>query len=337
MLKAISLLGVCALLFLAVMKYRRHEVLLQQDLVSSYRSQGHAVSKGLLEASLATALAGKMESLFADYGRRAFSEGSGKEVRFTFAVHELDSFVADFVTDRNGSLWQEAARLAGTAQLCILMDRGFSKDPGDPETHWHRDDFAIGLPTAAPGLRTVHGWIPASAMRASMGTLRYLLGSHEESQGLMVDVVSALWGQDMANMLFATELQDDDLELGDVAWHDGRLVHSAGSNAEGAVRNGFAVSYAYCPADATGCNGAHAWLDPSAPFCHIAGQLFDAEWKQRHREGEEDYAKELQFEPRSALAARWIARSVLGVAFGLLSSFLCELCVGDRAVDKKTK
>ena len=26
-----------------------------------------------------------------------------------------------------------------------------SQDPGDPETHWHRDDEAIGLPNLHPG------------------------------------------------------------------------------------------------------------------------------------------------------------------------------------------
>ena len=31
--------------------------------------------------------------------------------------------------------------------ICMLMDRGFSKDPGDPETHWHRDDEAVGVNT----------------------------------------------------------------------------------------------------------------------------------------------------------------------------------------------
>ena len=98
----------------------------------------------------------------------------------------------------------QAAKLAGTQKLCVLMDRGFSKettteafspaerrdrestrdtfreifnatsptcsrnysedliivlvvltplqDPGDPETHWHRDDEAVGLPNLHEGL-----------------------------------------------------------------------------------------------------------------------------------------------------------------------------------------
>lgn len=52
------------------------------------------------------------------------------------------------------------------------------EDPGDPETHWHRDDEAISLPQLHRGLRTVHAWIPMRAMGKELGTLRYLLGSH---------------------------------------------------------------------------------------------------------------------------------------------------------------
>ena len=36
--------------------------------------------------------------------------------------------------------------------------------------------------------------------------------------------------------------QDDALELGDVAWHDGFILHSAGSNQWQQVRNGLAIS-----------------------------------------------------------------------------------------------
>ena len=41
--------------------------------------------------------------------------------------------------------------MAGTDELCVLMDRGFAKDPGDPETHWHRDDEAVGIPALHGG------------------------------------------------------------------------------------------------------------------------------------------------------------------------------------------
>ena len=41
--------------------------------------------------------------------------------------------------------------------------------------------------------------------------------------------------------------QDDALELGDVAWHDGWVIHSAGDNRGQQVRNGLAISASGLP------------------------------------------------------------------------------------------
>ena len=50
--------------------------------------------------------------------------------------------------------------------------------------------------------------------------------------------------------------QDDALELGDVAWHDGFILHSAGSNQGQQVRNGLAISFfaARCGKISVTCN-----------------------------------------------------------------------------------
>ncbi|CAL1127866.1 unnamed protein product [Cladocopium goreaui] len=158
------------------------------------------------------------------------AQQTSKEVRFTFAVHELDRTVADFVSKQSGSLWQEAARLAGTEELCVLMDRGFAKDPGDPETHWHRDDEAVGIPALHGGIRTVHAWIPLKAMGKELGTLRYLIGTHRREYEWYEQLLASLWGWEFAWFATSRTEQDDALELGDVAWHDGFILHSAGSN-----------------------------------------------------------------------------------------------------------
>ncbi|CAE7154522.1 unnamed protein product, partial [Symbiodinium pilosum] len=184
----------------------------------------------LVPAQELRSVSAKLESLLTEHGRRAFGDDGSKEVRFTFAVHELDDTVNDFVAKETGALWQQAAKLAGTQKLCVLMDRGFSKDPGDPETHWHRDDEAVGLPNLHEGIRTVHAWIPLVAMDKDFGTLRYLLGTHRREYNWFETMLASLWGWEFAWFLTSRVEQDDHLQFGDVAWHDGWTLHSAGSN-----------------------------------------------------------------------------------------------------------
>ncbi|CAK0803378.1 unnamed protein product [Prorocentrum cordatum] len=277
--------------------------------VDEFHRQGWLLHRGALDGAEVAALVERLPALMRRHGRAAFGERAGeKEVRFTFAVHELDAVVAAFVGARAGRLWSAAAQLAGTAELCVLMDRGFSKDPGDHETHWHRDDEAVGLPAAAPGLRTVHAWIPLAAMGKEQGTLRYLLGTHRREYG---------WWE---------SLLDDALELGDAAWHDGWVLHSAGANSvPGAVRDGLAVSFAYCGAGLGNCSGLAARSEED-PTCQLAAVLFDEGWRSRHRSGENDYAKVLIQEPLAVRAGRFVWRSVFGALGGVFIHWLLAAC-----------
>ncbi|CAE8628704.1 unnamed protein product, partial [Polarella glacialis] len=290
-----SMLWICAsCAVLAAAALTNSEVL--EDLSNQFRIGGSVLTRSLLEPTEVSRLAVRLRELLSEHGRRAFGDDGTKEVRFTFAVHELDKDVAKFVARRSSRLWQEAERLAGSKNLCVLMDRGFSKDPGDPETHWHRDDEAIGLHRVHAGLRTVHAWIPLAAMNKDMGTLQYLVGTHRRSYGWLENLITAVWGWDVAWFATARTIQDDGLELGDVAWHDGWTLHSAGSNSAQAVRDGLAVSYAYC-IDSDGCGGAAAHVSASDPSCRATESLFDKGWRERHRNGENDYSKTLLTDP----------------------------------------
>lgn len=300
---------------------------------AAFQSRGQVLTRGLLSRQEVEGLATRLRGLLQQHGRRAFGDKQGqKEVRFTFAVHELDAVVAAFVAGRRGQLWQAAAQLAGTEDLCVLMDRGFSKDPGDPETHWHRDDEAVGLPAVHSSLHTVHAWIPLATMGQEMGTLRYLVGTHRRSYSWLEMLLASLWGWEFAWFVTAPLVQDDALALGDVAWHDGWVLHSAGANDAGAVRDGLAVSFAYCtrPAD---CGRAADPVSASDPTCHVAAQLFDESWRARHREGENDYAKTLLQEPLAYRAARFVWRSIAGAVAGLAVHWLVvsSCCRAGRA------
>lgn len=287
----------------------------EEDVVA-FREGGWFLSRQLLANSEVTTVAATLESLLSEHGRRAFGDEGEKEVRFTFAVHELDSTVADFVSKQSGSLWREAARLAGTDDLCVLMDRGFAKDPGDPETHWHRDDEAIGLPALHQGIRTVHAWIPLKNMGKEMGTLRYLIGTHRRQYNWYERLLASLWGWEFAWFATSRTEQDDALELGDVAWHDGWILHSAGNNEGQQVRNGLAISYAYC-VYSDRCMGATQPVSQSNPACRATDVLFDKTWKERHRQGENDYSKNMITEPFADQALRFVTRSAAGALAGL--------------------
>lgn len=289
--------------------------------ISLYRLNGQHITRGLLKQALTGShLQDRLKGLLREHGRNAFGDGkddgTGKEVRFTFAVHELDSAISDFLHDKDGALWQAARGFAGFQDLCILMDRGFSKDPGDPETHWHRDDEAISLHTAYPGMKTVHAWIPLSPMSKEMGTLQYLRGTHKSLGGWFETLVTSLWGPELAWWLLREKFQDDNLVIGDVAWHDGWVVHAAGSNsAPHRVRDGYAVSFGFCSSG--NCRGGASTASSNDIVCRAAESLFDPAWRENHRKGGNDYAKTEITEPFNVQAMRFVWRSVFGAFVGL--------------------
>lgn len=287
------------------------------DDVRDYHKSGRLLSRGVLDRGAVQNISARMKKLLTTYGRRAFGGDAGqKEVRFTFAVHELDAGVASFINKRTGSLWHAATRLAGTTQLCVLMDRGFSKDPGDPDTHWHRDDEAIGLHHEYPALRTLHAWIPLGDVEPDMGTLQYRVGTHRQDYSLLQRFLASAWGWEFAQWATCPTVQDEAMQLGDVAWHDGWTLHSAGSNTLGAVRDAYAVSFVYCPRGSP-CKKAAMPVSGKDATCKIAERMFDRSWRKRHRDGEQDYAKTLITEPLPVRAARFVWRSVVGAAGGL--------------------
>ena len=71
--------------------------------------------------------------------------------------------------------------------------------------------------------------------------------------------------------------QDDALELGDVAWHDGFILHSAGSNQGQQVRNGLAISFfeARCGKISVTCNVQLCAYVPASFPCSAALRAHD--------------------------------------------------------------
>mmetsp|Transcript_297 Transcript_297/g.756 ORF Transcript_297/g.756 Transcript_297/m.756 type:complete len:266 (-) Transcript_297:58-855(-) len=233
------------------------------------------------------------------------------------------------MSGRDSELWHGARRLSGAQDICVLMDRGFSKDPGDRETHWHRDDESINLHNKFPGVRTVHAWIPLSAVGREMGTLHYMVGTHLGSRGWLESFLASILGWEFAWWALSEHSQDDELEVGDVAWHDGWVLHSAGANvANKGVRDGYAVSFAYCAQSSSNCRGAVARTSEQDVTCQANAELFGQDWRE-YRDGGNDYTKtELQESPLIRYG-RFVWRSVLGALGGLIVHQLV-LCLSSR-------
>merc|ERR1712096_325676 len=101
-----------------------------------------------------------------------------------------------------------------------------------------------------------------------------------------------------------------------------------------AVRDGLAVSLAYCAEEGPGgCGGKAATISPTNVTCRIAAELFDETWLANHRAGENDYVKTLIEEPISLRAARFGWRSIVGALGGLAVHAAVSRCyaAGDTA------
>lgn len=301
--------------------------------LESYHRNGHVITPSVVNQTAILALGPRMRQLFAKNGRQAFGDESGnKEVSFTFGVHELDDVIADFLRNEI-ALWEMARELSGAkGSLCVLMDRGFSKDPGDLETHWHRDDEAVGLAKVSSDIRTIHAWIPLTAMGRDLGTLRYVPGSHREGwekHGWLELFLASIGGFDLAYWALSAVAQDDKMVPGDVSWHDGGTLHSAGANEAGGIRDGYAVSFAYCKSE-NKCEGLTERASKHAVTCHAADRLFDAAWLKRHREGENEYSKHAIEKPITHRIFHFTWRSIVGAVAGLLVHHLVTYCFSGK-------
>jgi len=226
-----------------------------------------------------------------------------------------------------------ARTLAGAnGSLCVLMDRGFSKEPGDLETHWHRDDEAVGLAKVSSEIRTIHAWIPLTVMSRNLGTLRYVPGSHREGwedHSWLELFLASIGGFDLAYWALSALAQDDNLVPGDIAWHAGGTLHSAGANEAGGIRDGYAVTFAYCK-DASRCERLTEGTSQYDVTCRAADRLFDPDWLKRHRDGENEYTKHALERPLAQQAFHFIWRSIIGALVGLLVHYLVTYCLGSK-------
>jgi ectoine hydroxylase-related dioxygenase (phytanoyl-CoA dioxygenase family) len=180
--------------------------------------------------------------------------------------HALDPKLAQIVADA-----------LGTQCLRLWFDQVMTKNPGDGPTPFHQDNAYAPFDLSCGGCATL--WIPLVPVDASMGSLRYVAGSH---QGrilpplplTVVDSIAPLLPQKGRELDAALETR---LSLGDALLHHGTTIHGAGANRSSQIRPAVLTSYfcdgarrlpypAFYPLDRDGIKVGQIVNGPSAPI-----------------------------------------------------------------------
>jgi ectoine hydroxylase-related dioxygenase (phytanoyl-CoA dioxygenase family) len=178
-------------------------------------------------------------------------------------------------------LAQIAADVLGVRRLRLWFDQVMIKNPGDGPTPFHQDNAYAPFDLSCGGCVTL--WVPLAPVNESMGSLRYVTGSHR-CQVLAplpltaVDSIASLLpqkGRELAGA-FCTRLS-----LGDALLHHGTTIHGAGANRSGQARPAFLTSY-FCdgarrlpgmefyPFDRDGISAGQVVNGPSTPVVTLS-------------------------------------------------------------------
>lgn len=188
---------------------------------------GFVTIRGALDAEwvaghrepIATYVEGHLAEMAADSRAMGASAASP-----TFSLSDAPPQVAAFVTDP--ALARIAAALLGAPAVRLLHFCGFFKPPEGSATPWHRDLDFIPLATE----RVVSAWIPLIPVDPTMGVLAFATGSHKDRS-------RAAPPQNFP------QIASGRLAPGDVSFHLGCTLHSAGPNSSERMREVIAVSF----------------------------------------------------------------------------------------------
>jgi len=136
-----------------------------------------------------------------------------------------------------------AADLMGAKAVRLYHDNGMSKQPGCGRTPWHYDDHHF--PIASDRICTV--WAPLLAVPESMGPLSFASGMD------LVDLIADIpfnkfddsYDRRISERLAeeGTPVEASGFDLGEVSFHHGRNLHTAGPNRTTTPRMVLATTY----------------------------------------------------------------------------------------------
>eukprot|EP00877_Chromochloris_zofingiensis_P011917 jgi/Chrzof1/697/Cz01g25070.t1 len=153
-----------------------------------------------------------------------------------FHLHR-SSPVVDAVV-RSKRLAGVAAQLLGVNRVRLYQDCVFQKQPGFADTNWHSDLRMAPFDTNS----FITAWLPLRPIAAGSkdSGLRFAAGSHRD---FALPFWHNLQGRDLGDRGYKV-MDTGPMQLGDVSWHHGWTLHSAGSQPPGTPpRAALAVSY----------------------------------------------------------------------------------------------
>jgi ectoine hydroxylase-related dioxygenase (phytanoyl-CoA dioxygenase family) len=216
---------------------------LDDDIVESFRRQGHALVRGLASAEELAALAPAIleQGTARAWDTRPIDERDtyGKAFLQSFNLHRADPRIRTFVfAPRFAAV---AAKLLGVDGVRLYHDQGLFKEPGGGPTPWHQDGYYWPLDSG----RMITMWMPLVDIPPEIGTMTFASGSHlvpdlrgpgisDDSQDLFADALRA------RGLALDTH---GPLSAGDATFHAPWVVHSAPGNPTDRMRPVMTIIY----------------------------------------------------------------------------------------------
>jgi imidazolonepropionase-like amidohydrolase/ectoine hydroxylase-related dioxygenase (phytanoyl-CoA dioxygenase family) len=220
---------------------------LPAEATEHYRREGYALLRGVLDRQCILAAGPAIEAALArDYPhdvaplaerRDAYAQAFVQVVNLGLRHGPLRALT------RSRRLARIAAELMGVRGARIHLEDWFLKEPGAGITPWHQDASVLSMDVEA----SITAWVPLCDVDADMGLIRYALRSHR--MGLaevpvddICDDSERAFGEVIAREGFAVRRLPP-LAVGDVSFHDGMMMHSAGANTSPKPRLVLALHY----------------------------------------------------------------------------------------------
>lgn len=213
-----------------------------QEEIDSYRRDGHVTLRGVLKpeetAAYRRVITEAVQRLNQESRPLEERDTYGKAFLQTMNLWEFDEAVARFTLGKRFA--KVAAELMGVGRVRLYHDQALFKEAGGGPTPWHQDQFYWPL-----DCRTTTMWMPLVEATTEMGTMKFAAGS--QSGGY----IAAIGISDESERFFEDyisekghEVQESGtLKLGDVSFHNGWVLHSAGGNRTETMREAMTIIY----------------------------------------------------------------------------------------------
>lgn len=235
------------------------EFTLPQATIDAYRRDGHVLVRRALNPDVVRAAvpmtnavlarAWPVDQLPVDQRPDAYSQGFTQIT----GLGAKDPVLRVFSNTRR--ILRMCADLMGVPAVRLFCEDWLIKEPGARITPWHQDAAVFPFDAEA----TITAWIPLRDVGGGEGLLRFARASHVLGLSLGLEGIDDDSEDGYAEIIAKHGLTIDELPpvfVGDVSFHDGRMIHGAFPNTGGEHR---AVLALHCFAD-----GATIKHDPTA-------------------------------------------------------------------------